>query len=135
MQEWIRFNQKWRRKSAHNIIHSFFKRSRAANSVVGDGIWQKFKLIQGFIVAIVTCKNEQDSIKNESTRVLTTFLPLKVYGDFFRRSRVANSADPCPILPNFEPIQAFIAVIVTCKNKEGPMKNGSARVLTRFFPL
>ena len=44
------------------------------------------------------------------------------YGDFFRRSRVANSADPGPILPNFEPILAFIAVIVTCKNKEDPMK-------------
>ena len=48
---------------------------------------------------------------------------------------VANSADPGPILPNFEPIQAFIAVLVTCKNEEDPMKNGRARVLTRFSPL
>ena len=38
-------------------------------------------------------------------------------------SRVAYSADPGPILWNFEPIQAFIAVIVTCKNREDPMKN------------
>ena len=87
------------------------------------------------MIVLVTYKNDEDSIKNESTRVLTTFLPLKVYGDFFRRSRVANSEDPGPILPNFENIQAFIAVIVTCKNKKDPMKNGRARVITRFSPL
>ena len=39
-------------------------------------IWQKFKLIQAFLVVLVTCKNEKDSIKNESTRELTIFLPL-----------------------------------------------------------
>ena len=43
---------------------------------VGDGIWQKFKLIRAFIVILVTCKNDEDSSKTESTRVLTTFLPL-----------------------------------------------------------
>ena len=31
---------------------------KEANSGVGDGIWQKFKLIQAFIVVLVTCKNE-----------------------------------------------------------------------------
>ena len=55
--------------------------------------------------------------------------------DLFRRSRVANSADPSQILLNFEPIKAFIAVRVSCKNKEDPMKNGKARVLTRFSPI
>ena len=49
---------------------------KAANSVVSDGIWQKFKLIQAFIDALDTCKNDEDSSKNESTRLLTTFLPL-----------------------------------------------------------
>ena len=58
MQEWIRSNEKWRSWSAHNIRHSFFKRSRAANSVVGDGIWQKIKLSQAFIIVLVTCKND-----------------------------------------------------------------------------
>ena len=57
-------------------MHSFFKGSRAANSVVGDGIWQKFILIQAFMIVFVTCKNDEDPFKNESTRVLTTFLPL-----------------------------------------------------------
>ena len=98
-------------------MHSFFKRSREVNAVVGDGIWQKFKLIHAFIVVYVTCKNDEDPFKNESTRVLTSFIPLKVYGEHFRRSRAANSVDPGQILPNFKPIQAFIAVLVTCKNE------------------
>ena len=65
--------------------------SRAANSEVSDGILSKFKLIRAFIVGLVICKNEEDPSKNEGTRVVTTFLPLKVYGDFSRCSRAANS--------------------------------------------
>ena len=30
----------------------------------------------------VACKNEEDPIKSEGTGVVTTFLPLQVYGDF-----------------------------------------------------
>ena len=82
------------------------------------------------MVVLVTCKNDEDSSKTKSTRLLTTFFQLEVYGDLFRPSRVANSAHLGPILQNFEPIQAFNAVTVTCKNKEDQMKNGRARVLT-----
>ena len=53
-----------------------FRRSRAANSVVGDGILPKFKLFQAFMVAVVTFKNEEAPFKNEGTRMVTTFLPL-----------------------------------------------------------
>ena len=53
-----------------------FRCPRAANSIVGDGILTKFKLIQAFIVALVTCKNEEDSSKNTDSRVVTTFLSL-----------------------------------------------------------
>ena len=42
----------------------------------------KFKLIQAFIVVLLVCKNKEDLFKIESTRVVTTFLPLSVYGDF-----------------------------------------------------
>ena len=34
------------------------------------------------MTGLVICKYEEDSFKNEGTRVVTTFLPLKVYGDF-----------------------------------------------------
>ena len=39
------------------------------------------KFIQAFMVVPVTSKNDEDPFKNESTRVLTTFLPLQIYGD------------------------------------------------------
>ena len=42
---------------------SIFRRSSAANSVAGDGIWMKFKLIQAFMSFFVTCKNDEDPIK------------------------------------------------------------------------
>ena len=56
------------------------------------------------IVVLDSCKNDEVQSKNESTSVLTTLLQLKVYGDFFRHSRAANSIEPCLILLNFEPI-------------------------------
>ena len=34
------------------------------------------------MVCLVICKNEEDPSKNEGSRVVTTFLPLYVYGDF-----------------------------------------------------
>ena len=87
------------------------------------------------MAVLVTYKNDEDPSKNERARVLTTFIPLEAYGDFSRHSRAANSADHCPILSNFEPIQAFIAVQVTCKNEVDSITNGGARELTRFSPL
>ena len=74
-------------KNAQSIIYLFFRSSMADNSPVSGGIWPKSKLIQAFMVVLLTCKNEEDPIKNECTRVLTRFLPLKVYGDFSRTLR------------------------------------------------
>ena len=67
----IRLKMKVLEYSQHYTL--FFKCSRAASSVVVDGIWQRFKLIQAFMVVLVTYKNDEDPLKNESTRVLTTF--------------------------------------------------------------
>ena len=51
-------------------------RSRAANSEVSDVILPKFKPTQAFMADLVTCKNDEDPLENEGTRVVTTFLPL-----------------------------------------------------------
>ena len=88
----------------HSLI---FRCSRAANSEVSDGTLPKFKLIQAFMVGLVTCKNEDDPSKKE--------------GDFSRRSRAANSAVCCLILQNFKPNQDIMVVLVTCKNDEDPI--------------
>ena len=100
------------------IICCFFRRSRANNSEVSGGILMKFELIRAFIIVLVTCKIEEDPIKNEGARVLTSLLL-----DFFRRSWAANSEVSGGILPKFELIQAFIVVLVYCKNEKDPIKN------------
>ena len=46
------------------------KRSRAANSTVLGRIMPNFKLVWDIIVALHTCKNEEDLIKNEGTGLL-----------------------------------------------------------------
>ena len=54
----------------------------AANSAVRGGILPKFELIQAFIVVLVTCKNEEDPIKNKGARVLTRFPNYRSMGFF-----------------------------------------------------
>ena len=61
---------------------SIFRRSRADNSGVGDGIWPKFELIQASMPFLVTCQNENDTIKNEGPRVVTKFSHYKSKGIF-----------------------------------------------------
>ena len=61
---------------------SVLRCSRGANSIIGDGILTKFKLIQAIIVVLLVCKKKEDALKIESNRVVTAFLPLSVYGDF-----------------------------------------------------
>ena len=60
----------------------YFKYSSAAYSVVGGGILLKFNLIHAFMLVLITCKNEDDPIKNEGFRVLTRFSPIFVYAIF-----------------------------------------------------
>ena len=67
--------------------------------------------------------------------MVTRFLPLKVYGDFSNCSRAANFAVLGPLWPNFELVRDLIAVLVTCKYEEDPIKNEGARVDTTFSPL
>ena len=54
----------------------FFIRSRAANSAVLGPIRPNFELVRDVIDVLVTCKYEEDLIKNEGARVDTTFSPL-----------------------------------------------------------
>ena len=61
---------------------------------------------------LVTCKYEEDPIKNEGARVVTT-----LYSIVFRRARADNSGVGVGIWPKFELIQAFMHVLVTCKNE------------------
>ena len=85
------------------------------------------KLVQDIIVVLLTCMNEEDPIKNEGAK--------KLIVRFSRHSRAASSEVSGGIPPKFELIQAFMVVLVTCKNEKDPIKNKGSRVLTRFSPL
>ena len=75
LQVWpIATEKKWWRR--------FFRRSRAANSIVSGGIWPKFKLIQAFMHVLITCKYEKDPIKNSRENVMTCFPHYKSMGIF-----------------------------------------------------
>ena len=52
-----------------------FSRSRAAtcNSVENSGIWPKVELIQALMHVLVSCKHEDNSIRNSREKVATPF--------------------------------------------------------------
>ena len=59
-----------------------FWRSRADNSEVSGGIWQKFELIQVLMQLLVTCKNEEDQRKINSLEWPQHFSHYKSMGIF-----------------------------------------------------
>ena len=80
------------------------------------------------MVILHTCKNEEDPIKNEDARVLTRLYV--VFSDAQGQLTPKSAVEFCR---KFEHIQAFIVVLVTCKNEEDPIKNEGGRVLTSFL--
>ena len=61
---------------SHYVYGDFSRRSRAANSAVLGPIWPNFELVRDVMDVLVTCKYEEDPIKNEGARVDTTFSQL-----------------------------------------------------------
>ena len=54
------------------VYGDFSRSSKAANSAVLGPIWPNFELVRDVIDVLVTCKYEEDRIKNRGTRVFTT---------------------------------------------------------------
>ena len=81
------------------------------------------------MVDLVTGKNEEDPIKNEGAR------GHNIIHHFLRCSRAANSIIGDGTLTKFKPIQAFIVVLLICKNEEDQFKIESTRVVTIYLPL
>ena len=116
--------------SHYKSMGNFSRCSRATNSAVLGPISQNFELVRDVMDVLFTCKYEEDPIKYEGARVVTT-----LYSNFFRHARADNSGVGGGIWPKFELIQAFMHVLVTCKNEDDRFKNEGARVFTRFLPL
>ena len=81
-----------------------------------------------FMVVLITCKNEEDPIKSEGTRVAT-----RVYANFSDIS--GHSIHNVGIWQKFELLRAFMHVLITGKNKEDSIKNEGARVAKTYLPL
>ena len=58
--------------SHYKSMEIFSRRSRAANSAVLGPIWPNFEIVRDVMNVLVTCKYEEDPIKNEGARVDTT---------------------------------------------------------------
>ena len=84
----------------------YFRCARVANSVVGG--LAKIKLIQSFMVVLVTYKNEEEPFNKECTRTVST-----LFINFFRCSRAGSSKVRDGILLKFKLIQAFMVGPVT----------------------
>ena len=79
---------------------------------------------------LVTCQYEEDPIKNRGARVLTT-----LYITFSDAQGQITLLLVVVSGRNFKLIQAFMHVLVTCKNDDDRFKNEGARVFTRVLPL
>ena len=78
------------------------------------------------MVVLVTCKNEEDPLKNKGARVATTFFPLGIFPDAQGQLTPQSKV---------EPGRDVMVVLVIPKNEEDPIKNEAARVATTFSPL
>ena len=94
---------------------------------------------------LITCKYKEDPIKNEGARVDTTLysnfsdaqgqIVLVLVSVSSRNLTSIKGRNSVANLLKFELIQAFMHVLVTCKNEDDRFKNEGARVFTRFLPL
>ena len=60
----------------------FFRRSRAANSLVSGPTWLKFELVRDFMHVLVTCKYKKDRFKSNRERWRHHFSHYKSMGAF-----------------------------------------------------
>ena len=65
----------WRQHFPTISLWEFFRRSRAATSVVSSPIWPKFELVRDFMHILITCKYKHDRIKSNREKVETLFSP------------------------------------------------------------
>ena len=82
------------------------------------------------MLVLVSCKNEEDPIKNEGTRVITSL--------YVVLSDAQGQPTPQSVVESrrkFELIKGFMVFLITCKDEEDPIKYLGARVLTTFLSL
>ena len=64
------------RDFSHYKYVDFSSCSRAANSAVHSPIWPNFKHVRDIMDVLVTCKYEEDPIKNEGVKSVHSIFPI-----------------------------------------------------------
>ena len=82
------------RFSPLEVYGNFFRCSRAGNSAVLGQILLKFELVRDIIDVLVTCKYEEDLVKNEGARVLTRLYD--VFSDAQGQLTLKSAREFCP---------------------------------------
>ena len=84
------------------------------------------------MVGLVTCKNEEDPSKNDCTRsqYVSHYMSMGIF-----QTQGQLTPKSLSDLAEFRTHSRFMVVLVTCKNKEDPIKIEGARVVTRFSPI
>ena len=82
------------------------------------------------MVVLVTCKNEEDPIKNEGARVVT-----RLFIDFSNAQGQLTPKSVMESCQNLKLIRAFMLGLVTCKYEEDPSQNDCTRMVTIFLPV
>ena len=77
---------------------------------------------------LVTSNFDDDLIKNKRASMETAFTNYKCMGNFFRRSRTANSVVSGSIWPKFELVRYFMHVLVTCKYEKDRIINNREKM-------
>ena len=90
-----------------------------------DAQGPNFELVQDGMDVLITCKYEEDPIKNRGTRVFTT-----LYLNFLDAQ---GQITPESVVVSL--IQAFMHVLTNYKNEDDRIKNEGARVFTRLLQL
>ena len=62
--------------SHYKSMGIFSRRSSAANSAVLGPIWPNFELVRDVMDVLVTRKYDEETVKNEGARVVTSFFPI-----------------------------------------------------------
>ena len=92
----------------------------------------KFKPIQAFVHVLVTCKNEEIQFKIKALECSQDFSHYKSM-EIFPDAQGQLTAVHGRIWSNFELVQDFMVVLITCKNEEDPIKKESSSVFTTLY--
>ena len=103
--------------SQHYLI---FRRSRAANSEVSDGILPKIKNVRAFMVSLVICKNEEDPSKMkvlEWSQHFSYYKSMGIFPDAQGQLTHKSLVRSCRISNPFEILWLSLLPARTKKNK------------------